>query len=319
MHSKPDNQEPSPTVSSAARDILIATAAGVTTVLIGARFNLGERLLRVLGDAEYLQLDEWPLALLVAMLAMLWFVSRRMRVTAEALSAAERSEHELALALAENRRLAQEYVRVQESERRATARDLHDELGQYLTAVKLAAIALRSTPCAADVRSQEAIDSIIRNTDHVTRTVSGLIRRLRPVALDELGLEAALEHGIAEWRVARPALEIELKCTGDLADLGEDLNLTVYRVVQESVTNVIKHATATRVLIAVVRDPGALTVTVENDGTGRDQAADHGGFGLNGMRERAAALGGTLLAGSRREGGFGVQMTVPLPATGSRR
>ena len=303
---------PSRPSGSAGRDLALAVGAGVLTVLVGARFNLGERVLHWVAHAEFLQLDEWPLAMLVTVVAMLWFVVRRARMTVYALALAEAGEHELAAALADNRRLAQEYVRVQENERRLVARDLHDELGQYLTAVKLAAIALRTNSAGRPAREADAIESIVRNTDHVTAVVSALIRRLRPVALDALGLAAALEHCVAEWRARLPALRLELECVGDLDGFDEELNLTVYRLVQESLTNVMKHAEATEVTVRVSRDGGLVRVLVLNDGPAVAAASLSGGFGLSGMRERAATLDGTFHAGRDPGGGYRVEAVLPV-------
>ena len=298
-------------------DVLLAVLAGVATVLVGARFNFGERLLHALSRYELIQLDEWPIALLVAVLALLWFAVRRSRQAARALRAAQAARFDLDHALQDNRRLAAEYVRVQEAERRSLAAELHDELGQYLTAVKLAAVALRSGPGAAADPRAAAVESIIRNMDHVSAVVVGLIRQLRPVALDTLGLQAALEHGVAEWRARLPALSIDVEFRGELTDLGEAANLTVYRLVQEALTNVMKHSGAQSVHVAVARDPGTnlVTVDVADDGVGASEPAPDGGFGLMGMRERAAALGGTLVLRTRPGGGFAVHAELPVPPT----
>lgn len=297
---------------TAGRDVLIAAGAGLVTVLVGARFNVGERLLHSLSGSETLQLDEWPLAMLVTVVALLWLVARRARMTVYALAKAESGERLLAAALTENRQLAREYVRVQETERRLVARELHDELGQYLTAVKLAAIALRSSGAGRPPREAEAIESIVRNTDHVTSVISSLIRKLRPVALDALGLAAALEHCVGEWRARLPEMSIGLECAGGLEGLDEELNLTVYRLVQESLTNVMKHAEATRVAITVGNAGGVVRVVVVNDGPAVVGPGRSGGFGLSGMRERAASLGGTLNAGPGQDGGYRVEARLPV-------
>lgn len=303
---------------SVRHDALIALLAGVATIAIGARFNVGERLLHSLSGYELIQLDEWPIALLVAVLALLWFAIRRSRLAVRALHAAEVAQGELDRALRDNRRLAAEYVRVQEAERRYLAAELHDELGQYLTAVKLAAVALRAGP--ADVRDPRsaAVESIIRNLDHVNTVVVGLIRQLRPVALDTLGLQAAIEHGVAEWRARLPDLGLELEFHGDLSNLGEAVNLTVYRLVQEALTNVMKHASARRAHVTVLRPEGgdSVVVTVSDDGVGATEPGREGGFGLMGMRERAEALGGSFEVITRPGGGFSVRAVLPAGVPG---
>lgn len=301
--------------SSARQDLLVSAAAGLLMVWIGARLNLGERVASALSGAEILQLDEWPLALLVAMLSMLWFAVQRTRAATRARARAEASERQLAVALADNRSLAQEYVRVQEAERRTIAHELHDELGQYLTAVQLAAVALRADLGDTDGRRLEAVDSISRNTGHVITVVAGLIRQLRPVALDTLGLAAAIEHCVAEWRQRLPHLRLSLVCSGDFGELGESLNLTLYRLVQESLTNVMKHANATEATVTIVRDADQIRVAVADNGTGPRKVV--GGLGISGMRERANALGGQFTAGPTGERGYQVEATLPVKGAGS--
>lgn len=300
---------------SARQDLLVSAAAGLLMVWVGAKLNLGERVAAALSGAEILQLDEWPLALLVAMLSMLWFAVQRTRAATRARARAEASERQLAAALADNRSLAREYVRVQEAERRTIARELHDELGQHLTAVQLAAVALRANLGDTDERRLEAVDSISRNTGHVITAVAGLIRQLRPVALDTLGLAAAIEHCVAEWRHRLPDLRLTLVCNGDLGQLGESLNLTLYRLVQEALTNVMKHANATEATVTIVRDREQIRVSVADNGTGPRKAV--GGLGISGMRERASALGGQFTAGPTGERGYRVESTLPVKGAGS--
>ena len=306
--------------ASVRHDALVAVLVGVAAVLLGARFNVGERLLLALSRYELIQLDEWPVALLVVMIALLWFAARRTRLASRALRAAEAVQRQLDRALTDNRRLAAEYLRVQEAERRYLAAELHDELGQYLTAVKLAAVALRSGVGERDDPRSAAVESIIRNADHVNSVTVGLIRQLRPVALDTLGLQAALEHGIAEWRARLPNLSIELDLQGELSELGETVNLTVYRLVQEALTNVMKHASARHVRVTVSRSgpESAVIVSGDDDGVGAGEPVRDGGFGLMGMRERAAALGGTLDISTRPGGGFAVRAVLPVGGAGGR-
>lgn len=299
-------------------DLLVAVLAGGAAVLIGAWFNVGERLLRELSRYESLQLDEWPVAALVAVLALLWFAARRARVANRALAATQRARADLDRALDDNRRLATEYLRVQEAERRSLAAELHDELGQYLTAVKLAAIALRTGSVdPADPRAM-AVESIVRNCDHVNVAVVGLIRQLRPVALDTLGLQAALEHLVSEWRARLPQMQIEVVCPDDLSGLGEALNLTVYRLVQEALNNVMKHSQARHARVEVARDlrGETLAIAVSDDGVGSAGPERGGGFGLIGMRERAAALGGALEVVTRPGDGFRVRVVLPAASDG---
>jgi len=212
-------------------------------------------------------------------------------------------------------------VQGQEGERKALARELHDELGQYLQLIRLDAVAIRDTsePREGPSFTREArarAGAIADSCAHLHQVLAGLIRRLRPAGLDELGLTAALEHCIAGWRPRLPGTQLKLITSGELSELPEAVALTAYRVVQEALTNVAKHAAAAQVSIRVERDDSdgrsaLLRVTVSDDGRGHDPYAPTSGLGLLGLRERVHALGGSLALarGSRR----GVRLEVCLP------
>jgi len=145
-------------------------------------------------------------------------------------------ESKLADALANNRQLAQETLRIQEIERKHLARELHDELGQYLNVIKLDAVSISQSGGMDAEFSTNASLAIIRAIDHVHRTVSEMIGRLRPVALDELGLVAAIEHCLDQWRQRLPDTRFTLSVRGNFGGLSEPLNLTLYRLIQEGLT-----------------------------------------------------------------------------------
>ena len=217
--------------------------------------------------------------------------------------------------LAEQRRLAQRYVLLQEAERKALARELHDELGQYLNAIKIDAVALRDDEAPSAARRMSAT-SIITNADHVYGTVGSLIRRLRPVGLDELGLAAALEHIVDGARARAPSTRFKLAVEGDVEHLGETSDLTIYRLVQEGLTNCAKHASASEVEIALVRAREArgdrVSLTVTDNGAGANWAGRPDGLGLVGMRERVEALGGELQITTAPGYGFRFVASFPL-------
>src|SRR5262249_14642240 len=154
-------------------------------------------------------------------------------------------------------------------ERKSLARELHDELGQYLNAIKIDAVEIRDAATDHAARAASAT-AIITNADHVYRTLGGLIRRLRPVGLDELGLAAALEHIVDMPRARSAAPRYSLAIEGDVERLGESCDLTIYRVVQEGLTNCAKHAAASEVAIRLVRsrdDRGeSITLTMTDNG-----------------------------------------------------
>jgi signal transduction histidine kinase len=168
--------------------------------------------------------------------------------------------------------------------------------------------------------SRDASQSIIRAVDHVHVAVSGMIGRLRPVGLDELGLVAAIEHCVDEWRQRLPGTRFTLSTGGTFDDLSESLTLTVYRLIQEGLTNISKHAHATEARVALERmsetqgSANELRLSVADDGRGMDLSSRRSRFGLSGMRERVEMSGGTFELASAP--GRGLRFSVRLPAGG---
>ena len=224
---------------------------------------------------------------------------------------------ELANALEENRRLSQRSMQVQEEERRNLARELHDELGQSLNAIKVDAVAIRDrSDNAAEVR--RGAKAIIEVSGQVYDVVRSLMQRLRPVALDELGLRSAVEYGMEQWRRRHPAVRCRFVAEGELDNLSEQLNITLYRLAQECLTNVAKHAQATSVAISLVRASGSeqnggeVRFSFEDDGRGFDPGQRRQGLGLVGLRERVEALGGNFDLQSAPGQGVRVRASIPL-------
>jgi glucose-6-phosphate-specific signal transduction histidine kinase len=283
---------------------------------IAIKFDLSEALFSWTRTREWLQLDELPGVLLVFTACLVWFSARRFFDARYQIIRRRELDVQLAGALSENRRLAQQYVLVQESERRALARDLHDELGQYLNAIKIDAIALRER-LKADPVARATAAQMLGNIDLVQGTVIGLIRQLRPAGLDEFGLAGALEQCVAEWRRRLPHTEVDLSLDADLGDLDEIHRLTVYRLVQEALTNVARHSQASRVEITVGRQASSpptvrsIVARIADNGRGLKSGDPPAGLGLIGMRERVEALGGTLELSCPPQAGFVVLARIP--------
>ena len=205
-------------------------------------------------------------------------------------------------------------VEASEQERRRWARELHDETLQELGALKLRLEGARQSERPEAIVA--AVDQAIEQIQLSISGLQGLITELRPAALDELGTGPALD-ALIKRTAATSGLDIEARI--DLAyDRGRsparhvpELESAVYRIVQESLTNVIKHAEAEHVEIAVVED-GQVTVSVRDDGRGFDPSLRADGFGLLGMRERVSLVGGELRVDS--EPGGGTTVTASLPA-----
>jgi signal transduction histidine kinase len=294
---------------SAWRDVALAIVITLGCAALAAYFELSEAIFQYTRRWEHYQLDEWPVAAFVLALCFVWISWRRYRQALAQLEARRAAELRLAAALAENRELAHQHLHVQEAERKHLARELHDELGQYLNAIKLDAVAIREAAGPDDSPARLAAARTVNAVDHVHSVVNDIIRRLRPAGLDELGLVAALENCVDHWRQRLPDTRFTLSLSGALDDLGESMNLTIYRLIQEGLTNSFKHAGAKRIDITLSRGSDVL-LTVADDGRGTGANA-RTGFGLNGMKERVEWIGGTFSIESTPGHGFAIEARLP--------
>jgi two-component system, NarL family, sensor histidine kinase UhpB len=218
--------------------------------------------------------------------------------------------------LAQNRRLTQIIQSSLEEERRVIARELHDELGQCVTAVRTIGTVIAQRTEATDPDIHRSARTIVEVAGHIYDTVHGIIRQLRPSALDHLGLSDALEEAVGRWRELHPDMIFTLDVQGDVSALGETVNITVYRIVQECLTNIVKHARARRAEVQVRCVDRRLLVEVRDDGRGltEPEAQRATRFGLLGMRERAEALGGRFTLDGVPGQGLRVCVELPLNA-----
>lgn len=308
------------------RDAALIAVATLAAAVLCAQFDLSESLRRWSAPWERFQLDELPVVLVVLAAGLTWFAARRYREAGREIVRRQAAEAGLSAALADNRRLSRQYVELQEAERKALARELHDELGQYLNVIKLDAVGIRDGRWREGAGLHERASAIVENCNHIHAALAGLIRQLRPVGLDELGLAAALEHCVETWRARLPGVSLQLSVQGNLTALPEEVALTLYRVVQEGLTNVAKYAAARQVGVHLERAERARTagmpedivsVAVVDDGVGAEIAAPTRGLGLIGMRERVAVLAGELLLSSAPGQGF--QLRAQIPVSRSRR
>lgn len=219
--------------------------------------------------------------------------------------------------LAENRQLTHLIQRHLEEERRGLARELHDEIGQYLTAIKTIAQATANRSEQSDPATHEASRAIVSSAGRIYDAMHAIIRRLRPMALEGMGLADTLAEAVAEWRRLHPQLAFELHLPETLPRLGDEAEIALFRIAQEAVTNVARHAQAQSVSIEVSRSDAHVTLVVSDDGIGiaPDRLHRPGHFGLLGMRERVQALGGALSISPTPEGG-GTRIAVEIPLAG---
>ena len=341
---------------AARRDALWLGLLGMGFFLLAAQLELSEHVARLVEGYERWQLDELPLTLLLLALGLVWFGWRRWRELHQAMQLGARLA-------AQNRELAQRLIGLQEEERRTLARELHDELAQLVGAIKVDAQGMQRhlehlehrehrersahtppTP-ATPTTQREGSDvlntnarAIVQAADQLHALTRDLLQQLRPVGLDELGLQACVQALAERWEL-RHGIECVFLPEGDLQGLGETLDITLYRMLQEGLNNIARHASAQHVLLRLQRQPDSVQISIEDDGIGllasdseavrnsASQSAGAGtgsgtgsstgsssGLGLIGMRERIAALGGSLqlLPGSR--GGLCLRASLPLMA-----
>lgn len=208
---------------------------------------------------------------------------------------------------AERRSGWQRAAHAQESERRSVARELHDEVGQSLTALKL--LLARASRSGRD--RDEALGEATTIAEQTLGDVREIARRLRPEALDELGLRNALA-ALAKRVAMHGGIRIATKLDPELPRLDRAAELVVYRVAQESLTNVLRHAEASRAVVALAEYDGEVELVVSDDGCGLNGAA--AGNGIKGMKERALALGGDVEVTSSSLGGTEVRLSLSARA-----
>ena len=201
-------------------------------------------------------------------------------------------------------------VAAQELERRRLARELHDETGQALTSILLG---LKSVDDSIDGDVARAAVAGLRELVVATlQDVRRLAVELRPKVLDDFGLGAALER-LAESFGDQTGINVRLESSLGHERLGPELETSLYRIVQESFTNIVKHAHAREVSVVLARKPGTIVLVIEDDGRGFDpERSSDGGFGLDGMRERVGVLGGRLQIESREGAGTTIVAEVPI-------
>lgn len=302
----------------AARAPALLELAGIGAALVlffalAIHFELSEKIAHWGRGYERWQVDELPLTLLLLSLGLAWFAFRRAGVARRETAERARAEARIADLLAHNRELSQRLLLAQENERCALARELHDEVGQTCAALRAEASYIMHA--GADDRAGVAAGAarIAQAAENLHRLVRDMLQRLRPPMLDSLGLESALQELCEKWEeqfgVACGFFPRELP-----PGLDEARRITVFRLVQEALTNVARHAGADQVRIALhpSADGASLLLSIEDNGRGMaDAEGCHAGFGLIGMRERVAGLRGQIRL--RGAPGQGLRVDVALP------
>ncbi len=210
----------------------------------------------------------------------------------------------------ENQRLTLHSLEIAEEQRQTLAQELHDELGQSITAIKVMAVTgKKNTPPTSEV-----YQSIIGVCDHLFKVVRSMMRNLHPLVLTELGLTASLHDLSRDWQ-ERTSLKIHLNCTTEVDRIPAKMAIQVFRIIQEAVTNTVRHAQARQLTIAlqrVVTPLPQLHLFLEDDGCGCDVSNLTLGFGLLGIQARVKSLKGHIHIDSAKNQGFNIKISLPV-------
>lgn len=296
-------------LSRAGRDLLWILGGVALFAILAMQLDLSEKIAPWHLALEALQADELTLTLLVLALGLVWFAFRRLRDVQTALMAREQAQSQVSALLQHNRELTQRLITAQEDERRALSRELHDEIGQTCTALRLEAAWIshaKPEDWPAVVTSAQRIGTTSARMHGLARD---MLKHLRPPDLDTLGLVGALQALCNTWEEqCGVACGLYPSVTSPLSD---DIGMAMYRVVQEALNNIARHAKASQVRVSLSEEPGRLLLRVQDNGCGMPAHTEiKAGLGLLGMRERVAALGGHI-EWTDQQPGTCVSVTLP--------
>jgi two-component system, NarL family, sensor histidine kinase FusK len=283
--------------SPAWRDLLRVLVVVALFWAMAAQLELSEKLAHWLQSYERFQLDEIPLTLWVLSIGLAWFSFQR--------------THEASELLAANRNLTQRLMTAQEDERRVLAQELHDEVGQACTALRIEAAyiakAIHSNPSAA----LEAAHRIDESSLRMHSLAHDMLKRLRPPSLDSLGFEESLKELCRGWE-QHCHIQCHTLIHMQQTTLPDPLCTSVYRVTQEALTNIAKHAHATQVWVNIDMNDKTLSLSILDNGQGLQQShRNTQGLGLTGMRERIASLQGHIQFVDAQPG-LRIQVEIPI-------
>jgi two-component system, NarL family, sensor histidine kinase UhpB len=221
----------------------------------------------------------------------------------------------LAMMEGQNRRLEVQLTTMQEEERADLARDLHDEIGPLLFALSLDISAIqKQDPAETNPKIGAHLDSMRSAVSEMQQHVRSMLGKLRPAILLDLGLGPAIDNLVAFWGLRHQDVHIDVALSQET--FGETLDATIYRIFQEGLNNAFRHGHPSQITVKASKDNMAVEVEVSDNGEGLNKPEQSAGFGITGMRERVAAVGGTLTIGNRA-GEKGVTITARLPLEAS--
>lgn len=221
------------------------------------------------------------------------------------------AEKELSQLFVENRALAGHAMQAQEEERCRLAREIHDDVGQYLTAIRLDAATI---PNIDDrVSASVYLERIAKHAEYIQIAIKRIIRRLRPAALDAHGLVEAIQQLVHDWCKQNPEIDCSMDLDESCNRLPETISIVIFRIIQEALTNISRHAQASHVHIFLKNKNQELLVRIKDDGLGINSSpVTPNSFGLTGMRERIESLHGSFALASRPNAGLTITAIIPF-------
>ncbi len=305
-------------------DLAIIVTASLLTYFIAGSFDLAERWINWAALGEFYQLDEIIFVLLVLSSGLMWFGRRRyielqetLKRNLEIKTKLELQNADNAKLLLQNRALIKHITQVREAERNHLASELHDVFGQYLAAIDVnASVAIKYQ--TEDPKLQAIIKTIQDSASYLRNVTRSQLRSLKPPGLETVGLSAAIEDLISQWLVSFPNYDMNINIEVDDNLVDYDTALTIYRCLQEALTNITRHAEAHKIHIDLVTQNKSpqrsdISLTIRDDGTGFDPNEGMGkGLGLIGIRERVNSLHGQFNLHHAEPTGSVLALNIPL-------
>lgn len=225
----------------------------------------------------------------------------------------EKAEQELEDSYKAIRKLTDHLQNIREDERTNIAREIHDELGQQLTVLKMDVSWLNKKFTNVDEPVRQKMKGLLNMLDGTVKTVRRISSELRPSLLDDLGLVAAMEWQLNEFE-KRSDIKTRFSCPEEEEEFPNNVKTGLFRIFQESLTNVVRHSNAKKLIISLERGVDSFILSIQDDGKGFDKqkVADKKTLGILGMKERALMIGGTYDITSTPGKGTTVMVTVPL-------
>ncbi|WP_036299801.1 sensor histidine kinase [Methylotenera sp. L2L1] len=296
---------------------VIAVVIALIYILI-LSVNLAETLANWFAQYEEVQLDEVPFLLLLIALGMAWFSRRRMVELNKEIHLRVSAEEKIMQLLVQNKALTRHVLKIQEAERLHLARDLHDDIGQYLLAIRLDASALNLSKKDQNLHASTTLYAkrILANAQHIQEMTRTLMRRLRPAPTSSQDCTAAISILIKEWHEQQPHIHLEINVEACSSLFTEQINITIYRFIQEALTNISKHANAQQVSVSLKSSSNEhgqlICIEIIDDGVGFKAEETSYGMGIIGMRERIDAVNGTFIAKNNLSKGVTISAQIPI-------